>query len=837
MELTHSLVDTYQRYKKGTENFVQWLSETARATGKVGMLFKPSGGGRLKGKARTDAKKAGQLTSHTMYQVHIGSFEDLAHAIVGSETYSVPRSALLTLRAVIKGRKRCAAWYLEHRNKTNDNTDRDNKNHQYFIHVLENVLSILETKQSCNTQDTPPIEVQKSKKLNNLFEVLELEDTIDAEQIPDAIASTCNPTKTEYKLETAAADISFAIYCFLKDFTQIRMFIKSTWQEFKGNQVGLRAAALTMNAGIDMLERLSNDFEEAFPQFKSTQECSMHAKIVGFIQGKEFTNRSVGEDTTSLKDKEDGHSLDANAMMCSETTALIWACFYDKDWRANTTFCEEYVFLKSLTQLASLPYRGADSTKIYNGGDSVHKAISTMVKTGHLDSWIVFAVQIFKDTQETLGETMYTAKRLMEKGADDVLESYRRFLSTDKPGPAAVAHQANCIQEMMRIEILGSEMINQMNLDKLDSGKPWTMKGIEGVDFSLRAYHPALCGHLLNQFVDKAHRFFMDLTSEEGQIIVVAHLYNAAHESGMLPRSVKWKDLEWLIEQQGSEWIYVGDKPKTSPEILNRFNLVRGMKVTRLAKDFNDKKPGRIATWKGRIRVLKYFARYSNLMVDRSEKIGKRPSGPSRASGDRVVMATALAKDFLSTLEPNTSPSSLETLRAFKDAVTKDDFAYNMDFVGLYTRCFDLLREILAHCLKHAPLDFDRKIYEKDELAFNTVINELFNQYCGQRFRDKPRLPKAVALLRKVIETQGDVMLTKAKEKQEAQAQAQAQAQKSMEADPLTEQGHTHRRLKFYSDDTRNLDSDRIQAEVCGRIAHIRFPGSGGRTLTVRLPL
>ena len=66
MGLAPLLVDTYRKYKKGTNNFVQWLAETARATGTVNDVFKdscqdvvPPTGGRLKGVASKEAKKAG----------------------------------------------------------------------------------------------------------------------------------------------------------------------------------------------------------------------------------------------------------------------------------------------------------------------------------------------------------------------------------------------------------------------------------------------------------------------------------------------------------------------------------------------------------------------------------------------------------------------------------------------------------------------------------------------------------------------------------------------------------------------------------------------------------
>jgi hypothetical protein len=106
------LVDTYRRYKKGTENFVQWLAETARGTGQADDVFKagtkdnvPSSGGRLKGKARMEAKKAGLGSNMTRFVVPMKAMAGLAKAIVTTKTVEVPtRYSQLLVRSFEDGR-------------------------------------------------------------------------------------------------------------------------------------------------------------------------------------------------------------------------------------------------------------------------------------------------------------------------------------------------------------------------------------------------------------------------------------------------------------------------------------------------------------------------------------------------------------------------------------------------------------------------------------------------------------------------------------------------------------------------------------------------------------
>jgi hypothetical protein len=230
------LVDTYRRYKKGTENFVQWLAETARGTGQADDVFKagtkdnvPSSGGRLKGKARMEAKKAGLGSNMTRFVVPMKAMAGLAKAIVITKTVEVPHSVLATLGAVIRGRKDCATWYLLNQNDA-DKTMRDNNaRHQHFIEVLEDIRDTLKMTKRQATQSAQQPSDPDAERYTNMFASLEIEETFDLDDIPDVIAtpSTVN-NKAEYKQEASEEDVSFAVYCFLKDMTHIRLFVRHT---------------------------------------------------------------------------------------------------------------------------------------------------------------------------------------------------------------------------------------------------------------------------------------------------------------------------------------------------------------------------------------------------------------------------------------------------------------------------------------------------------------------------------------------------------------------------------------------------------------------------------
>jgi hypothetical protein len=444
MGLALALVDTYRRYKKGTENFVQWLAGTARATGTVDSVFAaslqeqvPAAGGRLKGKARKEAKKAGLATNTTTYQVSINTFVKLARAITDTSNIEVPHSVFATLSAVVRGRKDCAAWYVLNQDHANDTMKANNDRHQHFIEILEDTLQMLKKKQSQTKRSSIPAEDTCAKKVTNMFECLELEETEELEEIPESIPVTCKVEKdVEYKLKTSDADVSFAVYCFLKDLTNIRLFVRRAWREFKHGKIRLQAAALTMNAAIAMIERLSEDFQKAFPRFEETATEYMHPKIIGYVyqgycsQQGEFQFLDVeDEEHDSFAYNEDGQKLHSSTVLCTHTTDIMLSLFLSKNPEKLRLSADEKRFVKCVSQLAAFFLSKAQRGKPYKD-DMVHKAAWNMMNKPQLTTWNILALQILWDTQRELGGMLPIPHLLLEKTACDLAESYHKYLGT-----------------------------------------------------------------------------------------------------------------------------------------------------------------------------------------------------------------------------------------------------------------------------------------------------------------------------------------------------------------------------------------------------------------------
>jgi hypothetical protein len=225
------LVDTYQRYKIGTKAFIQWLATTARATGKVDDVFTTSGaqeqtpptGGRLKGKARKLAKEEKGKPVAKTYEVPLNHFPRLAKSVAAAANVTVPSSMFTILRDVIRARKECVSWFSGKEGEAQTAEQSKTQRHRHFVTVLEHVLQELVVKEPTRTYQVSTSKAQLPT-LSNLFDGLELQDTIET----DTVAIMSSPWSViapaaKYVLETQPdeqeQDISFAVFCFLKDAT------------------------------------------------------------------------------------------------------------------------------------------------------------------------------------------------------------------------------------------------------------------------------------------------------------------------------------------------------------------------------------------------------------------------------------------------------------------------------------------------------------------------------------------------------------------------------------------------------------------------------------------
>jgi hypothetical protein len=776
MGLAPLLVDTYRKYKKGTNNFVQWLTETARATGTVNDMFKdsrqdvvPPTGGRLKGAARKEAKKAG-LTHNTTAtcQITTKSFLTLATAIAADKRTCVPSAVFTTLHAVIQGRKDCAVWYSMISDQTDDAAKESNAGHRHFIKLLEDVLEIIKPK--LPQIQRQPLKAAKTAPLhtNNAYEHLESEESLETEDMPDVIESPVRPVtqKVSYKLELSDTDVSFAIYCFLKDTTHLRLAVRRTWREFAKGDIGLQAAALTMNAALAMIEKLSNEFEQAHPRFKDSGSQKMHLEIVKFIcssysesgKGPAFIDAG-DEDSDPFAYKEGKQMLRSNTVMCTHTTELVIEIFWKGKNREECRLTnDEKRFLKCISQFASMPDKGP-----VPGSYMVRKAANSMLYDRKLNSWIIFSLQIFWDMQRELGSSLHLGKMLFDKAGQQLIERYKTYLDVEGLENVGVTHvkfREDIVGHKNSIEFLVDDTQIQGVYDGFEkhTGRPFD--NIPG--FSLLKHDPALCGLLSANIRDGYHMTAIDMASNQDQIIISAHLYNAVQQSGILPEGLQWTDMDWLIERQGSAWMFMGKRPKQGLTFGKHVNLILGFSPHKFTAAYKSRNPEvETECTVGRIRRLEYHVRRCEVGMDREPRY-KKPVGASQAKNDVLVMVECLVNDFQGKPDDTCKPlSSLEKLSIFKLAIERDESAFAFDVMDLNLRCIRLLQEIQKYALTSAPLDYPVSRFTGG-LSMTDVVADMLYDLGGRRRYHASIFPVAAAILRKIVQKEGNNVLMNA---------------------------------------------------------------------------
>lgn len=277
------LQSRYKTYKEDTDNVATWLANQAQQCGysaiPLGGSETPQPSGRLKGKARKQAKEAKQtpasqhdrlLLSKPTYTLKIKDFTPLADFIASSSSPAVrvPVSIVTALARAIKLRK-----------QTQSQEGDGDAGHSHFLKVLERTLEILNPRvssQSSNnsiarslSQDSsPPLSLGTVDQLPNKFEALKVEeptqDFLDAPNITTPTGQATIPA-AKYQAEPLQdlQEEYLATHCLLQDVSKIRSIVKELWEQYSQG-LDLVAISISVNTAINFIKDLEEDFSKRF---------------------------------------------------------------------------------------------------------------------------------------------------------------------------------------------------------------------------------------------------------------------------------------------------------------------------------------------------------------------------------------------------------------------------------------------------------------------------------------------------------------------------------------------------------------------------------------------
>jgi hypothetical protein len=434
-----------------------------------------------------------------------------------------------------------SGMFHRQQNTIDESTQSSNEKHQHFIQILQKVHQILTLKApaSKKPKETPETKDQSDSAnqmggLVNLFEYLELEDPV--EWTSDASRSNSSKTNSTYELEPSDEDLSFAIFCFLKDLTDIRHYVRQTWAEYREEQVTFTTAAVTMNTAISLLRRLNEDFVSDFPQFDE------HVKIITYLyDGYCDPHNGTGGDFAAYNAVD--FRVPSKIFFCDHTTELLtgWflgeaeLLFYNPNPELKLTKDEE-VLLKCLSLLGLIAREYGDAHPAFTQ-DQLLKAITITQQDKKLYTWVVFAIQLLVDTRRVVDKELDRCIKEFHRLAEWISNTIKQTLKFGETNRVNTWYQISSktmlewktSMEKVCKEDLVQHMLNEYFGDRV-AQYSWG-------SFFLYRNNPMLPGLLMQRYLTDLHVYSIACGGDQGSIMTTIHLYNSSHQSGCMPRS------------------------------------------------------------------------------------------------------------------------------------------------------------------------------------------------------------------------------------------------------------------------------------------------------------
>ena len=636
------LHSSYLIYKENTALVATWLAEKAKQRGFSADLLcnqaakqsQPKPSGRLKGKARKEAKKeaggvgtgesqeASSEVQRLVYTIAIKDYITLADYVAAADNpaVKVPVDVGNALRKAIELRRLHynAASQSESRSLIESAAD---AGHLHFLGVLEKTQEILRPRMLPDLlcEDA----TSKHDPLKNKFEGLTVQEPsqafIDAPDVKPDLYSVSKETP-QYQPEPIRElqEELLATHCFLEDIFNVRSFVKQMWQSVLQG-VDIAAASIAINTAIDFVRQLEADFLSSYPDKKNFEDIVTMwygAQCIG--RGQNPAARQLPSDLINFAIYDfaedvmmptyivlDGFSdvIDHGRPLISKPghfgvrdSSKRWSEMSDRAKFQD----DKIVATEALSDLWLLSISAEKAPLVE---DELLRGIRKMGPGKPISLWLVFAMQCFLDAQHIRGDSLQrpfielkNVSLLMKASIAQNLKfhSSLRIENWNRTNDLILEAQISDIETWVEKDLVGEKImkIQVSNRDVEISTNRYTdlsTKSTQPVQlpppepFRLLKQYPLLCG--LFQYVIKMrfHEAGVTFANAWGSIMYTAHLYNAVQQEKLL--DLAWKDMDLLIALQSPQTVFIGDPPEGPEKYLNRFILCMGWSATNLAKN------------------------------------------------------------------------------------------------------------------------------------------------------------------------------------------------------------------------------------------------------------
>ncbi|EGU86463.1 hypothetical protein FOPG_17079 [Fusarium oxysporum f. sp. conglutinans race 2 54008] len=640
--LPSSLFSIYQQYKEDTDSVASWLASTAKACGYPSDLLTPTGiqtkgTGRLKGKARRDAKKQNTYVPtplHTIpkYVIAVKDFIPLAEFIFASKPLiSVPPSFAETLDRVIYVRAKFGAQLIDHGMKSSTKSD---ATHSFFVGILEKVRDVLRPRMPAGTKS-----FQSFEDLGNCFSGIKVYESspelLDVPDIERPKNAQGDDTIYEAEPQTSLEDALVAYTIMVNDLNQIRSYIEWIWSNNRDGYFDLANAAVATNTGINLARNL---IDQVLPIFKDHGgACTILEKFSficarrdGFSEDDILSWGPAGkdEDIYEVADKTYLNAsllLDGLARVLPPNHLPIYkeGMFGMYDPQSDRTskkgqakFKEDLIILSEFfTEAVTL----ARLVPNYPAEDEFIRGIRELDTTGNIPFHLVYATQILLDVHHTIRDRASNALDSLLKHTttmDDELSSHIEFHENLKIENWPASNERALREFKQSLQWFAQDPVF---LAKQRISQRAGSLAMESEKHRILAHSPILCGLVLYHFRAKMYNFDIAITNAWGSITYPAHLYNALRNEGLL--NGHWTDMDAVQTLLGDSNLFVGERPENRHGYLKHFLLQMGYSASTFAVGGSGllRRPGRhhdLAS-RGEPRGIKDGAPVSCMFVER----------------------------------------------------------------------------------------------------------------------------------------------------------------------------------------------------------------------------
>ncbi|MCJ1251850.1 hypothetical protein MMC30_009088 [Trapelia coarctata] len=817
-------INTYQLYKKQTDQLAQWLLDTAVLCGYPPPESAPStangpghknesaGPGGPKGKDRKKATEQSEelpaAEGTPPYSIRLSQFVELAK-VIAERTESnvrVPATVIALVQQVIKMRKSLSKFYIMQGRSNSDieNLQGNNQSHMYFISRLEEVYRLLDsavkdpanaTTQSDQASRKPfePKDVASIDEVANRFSILEVEEPIDLDIEPSAPTPSASASAEVAKLQAHRNvvydtdedddELDFAIFCLFEDLRRVREFLSQIWHDYKSGKLDLMTTSIITNTAFGFVQSLDADFCRAHPtlivpKFHNNPIMSIYL-VICMISGVDIRFRNHPDDMYNYQMKEIGEFFFLPVYLLLEAFSRViqpggmpeakkghYGTYNPKADRGKMSYRQKIMedkilLLENLPSFCLLGQARHDVFVL----DELTAGLGNLYKKKEIPLWLVFAAQIFLDVNHIMRDRIADAFLHIKRTA--IITKIQMSQVIDGP-----QHTMNWPKQNQTVAqtiwTFAHDWVMTDGMRRLAQLHISTQPTYPHEPYALLKTHPLLCGTVETFLRLLTRETGIALAMGWGTLLSVAHLYNLLRQTRVL--ATPWPDMELFIDLHTPAALFIGALPTTPEDCEKHYTLMLGLSVEHFARE-RTRRNNRPLTNKSGPRNWQTNPPLLQTITDRyvtqHGTIAWTATAIEGILNEVNASQRNLPKHLRKRWDKSHQLSHLQVLALLREALGAEQKALRFDYVAMHFRSLEFLRELRGKVDEELTRVYGKEYLERED-QIPTLVGyvmsaaaELCRTRPGADITALTLVEKSAEVMRRFVEREGDVEVRK----------------------------------------------------------------------------